>query len=100
MAMPDISVDESEQIPKILEDFVAGVHESLLGPGPAGGGAAAAAAAAPGGGGRGADAVLAEAALADALQRVLEEKTPAVMKLRVGPPPPFLLVGFFLLHGA
>lgn len=30
MALPDISVDESEQIPQILEPLTSGVHEAVL----------------------------------------------------------------------
>lgn len=30
MALPDISVDESEQIPQILEPLYSGVHEAVL----------------------------------------------------------------------
>lgn len=45
MALPDISVDESEQIPRILEPLTAGIHEAVLPTAPG----AAARAGAPGG---------------------------------------------------
>lgn len=46
MALPDISVDESEQIPQILEPLYSGVHEAVL---PTAPGAAARAGAGGGG---------------------------------------------------
>ncbi|PRW33925.1 centromere kinetochore zw10-like protein [Chlorella sorokiniana] len=78
MALPDISVDESEQIPQILEPLTAGVHEAVL---PTAPGAAARAAAAAGGGPAEVAAALGGVSLED-LSAALHERTPAVMKLR------------------
>lgn len=63
LSLPDISVDESEQIPRILEPLTSGVADALLPPAPAG--------SASGG------------PTADDLAAALHERTPAVMKLRV-----------------
>ncbi|KAI7835683.1 hypothetical protein COHA_010422 [Chlorella ohadii] len=76
MALPDISVDESEQIPQILEPLTSGVHEAVL---PTAPGAAARAAA--GGGPAEVAAALGGVSLED-LSAALHERTPAVMKLR------------------
>ena len=74
MGLPDISVDESEQIPQILEPLTAGMQDAVLFPGGSGGGGqqnAAAAVAAVGG------------VPLEELAAALAERTPAVMKLRV-----------------
>lgn len=57
MSLPDISVDESEQIPAILEPLTAGVRDAVL----------------PSGAGTG----------GEELAAALAEQTPAVMKLQV-----------------
>ncbi len=87
MSLPDISVDESEQIPQILEPLSSGLHDAVLPPPSAAaqrtqhGGDAAAAAAAE-------EAAWAAASVGglrlDDLSTALHERTPAVMKLRVG----------------
>ncbi|GAB4812980.1 hypothetical protein N2152v2_000026 [Parachlorella kessleri] len=97
MAMHDISVDESEQIPRILEDLVSGALDALLPP--------LTADTSSGKPPRGRDAQAQPGklgaqrvqraeqqpqhaqqqqaqALAEAMRRSLEEKTPSVMKLR------------------
>jgi hypothetical protein len=58
MCLPDISVDESEQIPAILEPLTAGVRDAVLPPGSGAG--------------------------SEELAAALAERTPAVMKLQVG----------------
>lgn len=65
MSLPDISVDESEQIPAILEPLTAGVRDAVLPPPPPDG-----------------HAVVGGVAHEE-LAAALEERTPAVMKLRV-----------------
>lgn len=87
MSLPDISVDESEQIPRILEPLTAGLHDAVLPPplslaqrAERGDDATAAAAEE--------EAAWAAAAVGgvrlDDLTTALHERTPAVMKLRVG----------------
>ncbi|KAL4425306.1 hypothetical protein ABPG75_009322 [Micractinium tetrahymenae] len=85
MSLPDISVDESEQIPQILEPLTSGLHDAVLPP------PAALAQRAQHGGGGAAAAAEEEAAWAaaavggvrlDDLTTALHERTPAVMKLR------------------
>jgi centromere/kinetochore protein ZW10 len=56
MCLPDISVDESEQIPAILEPLTAGVRDAVLPPGSGAG--------------------------SEELAAALAERTPAVMKLQ------------------
>lgn len=68
--LPDISVDESEQIPQILEPLTTGLHDAVLPPPPEGSTAGAAGAAGTAGAGW------------DELANALNERTPAVMKLR------------------
>ncbi|KAL4418799.1 hypothetical protein ABPG77_010208 [Micractinium sp. CCAP 211/92] len=85
MSLPDISVDESEQIPQILEPLSSGLHDAVLPP------LSAAAQRAQHGGDAAAAAAAEEAAWAaasvgglrlDDLSTALHERTPAVMKLR------------------
>lgn len=84
MSLPDISVDESEQIPQILEPLTAGLHDAVLPP-PS---VAAAQRAQRAGDAAAEEAAWAAAALGgvplDDLSAALHERTPAVMKLRVG----------------
>lgn len=82
MMLPDISVDESEQIPRILEPLTAGILEAVLPSSPSG--------TAAGKGGSLTEAEAAEEAAAalggeswEILAAALHERTPAVMKLRV-----------------
>ena len=74
MCLPDISVDESEQIPQILEPLTSGLQDAVLLPGGSGSGS-------------GQQSALAAAAVGgvpvEDLSTALAEPTPAVMKLRV-----------------
>lgn len=74
MELSDISVDESEQIPQILEPLTSGVHDVILPAAPAGSAGGDTAAPPPALGG----------VPLDDLHAALSERTPAVMKLRVG----------------
>ena len=73
MCLPDISVDESEQIPGILEPLTAGLQDAVLLPGGGGGGS---------GGATQQHAAAVGGVPMEDLAAALAERTPAVMKLR------------------
>eukprot|EP00887_Chlorella_sp_A99_P003530 scaffold7.g3530.t1 len=78
MSLPDISVDDSEQIPRILDDLVSSIHEAVL----SGGGAPSSSAAAAAADGARPGGPLLGGAPLEAVAAALEEATPAVWKLR------------------